>query len=159
MHHQSFTPFLMLLLVPIAIAVFVLILKFVIAKMGGAKFKFRTPLLTAPEQNMYRRLVEALPEHVVLAQVAFSQMITVEGGSREENFRKFGTARQKVADFVICDSSFKVIAVIELDDSSHSAAKDAMRDEIINEAGSKTIRWRATKQPSPNDIRHQVLGT
>lgn len=148
----------MILLVLITIAVFVLILKFAIAKMEGAKFRLRTPFLSVPEQNMYRRLVEALPEHVVLAQVAFSQMITVEGGNRKENFRKFGTARQKVADFVVCDKSFEVIAVIELDDSTHSAGKDEKRDEIIREAGSKTVRWRVTRLPSPTDIRVQILG-
>ncbi len=146
-----------LILFFITVAVIVFIAKRVLARMEGAKFKLRTPLLSAPEQNMYQRLVEALPEHVVLAQVAFSQMITVEGGSREDNFRKFGTARQKVADFVVCDQSFEVIAVIELDDSTHSSAKDEKRDEIIREAGSKTIRWRATKQPSPDEIRRLVL--
>lgn len=146
-----------LILIFIAIAVIVFIAKRVLARIEGAKFKLRTPLLSAPEQNMYRRLVEALPEHVVLAQVAFSQMITVEGGSRKENFRKFGTARQKVADFVVCDKSFEVIAVIELDDSTHSAGKDEKRNEIIREAGSKTVRWRVTRLPSPTDIRFQIL--
>ena len=33
-----------------------------------------------PEQNLYIRLVDALPEHVILALVAFSQMIRVVGG-------------------------------------------------------------------------------
>lgn len=150
-------PFLTLFLIPIVIAVFVFILKLVVEKLQGTKFKFKTPLLSVPEQELYRRLITALPDHIVLAQVAFSQLITVEGGNREENFRKFGTARQKVADFVICDKSFKVIAVIELDDSSHSAPKDEKRDEIIREAGSKTIRWRATKQPVGEEIRRLVL--
>lgn len=146
-----------LFLVLIALVIVVSLLKIALARMGGAKFKLKTSLLRVPEQDMYRRLVAALPEHVVLAQVAFSQMLTVEGGSRDKNFRKFGTARQKVADFVICDKSFKVVAVVELDDSTHSSAKDEKRDEIIREAGSKTIRWRATKQPGPDEIRRLVL--
>lgn len=62
-----------------------------------------------------------------------------------------------MADFVICDKSFSVVAVVELDDSTHNSAKDAKRDEIIREAGSKTIRWRVKSLPSPEDIRRQVL--
>jgi very-short-patch-repair endonuclease len=124
--------------------------------MGGARFKLNSPLLSAPEQELYLKLVDALPDHIVLAQVAFSQMIRVEGGNDRENFRKRLTARQKVADFVVCDRSFRVIAVVECDDSSHESEKDRKRDEIVREAGAPTIRWRATKQPSREEIRTAI---
>ena len=149
-------PFFFLFLALIAILAIKLALK-ALANAGGPAFKLKSPLLSVPEQDLYRRLVAALPDHVILAQVAFSQMIKVEGGERKENFGKFATARQKVADFVVCDKSFKVVAVVELDDSTHSREKDERRDAIIHEAGSKTIRWRTANRPTTEEIRRQVL--
>ena len=145
-------PILLLVLAAIVFA-----LRLVLDRMGGAKFKLKSPLLSAPEQELFRRLVVALPDHVVLAQVAFSQMIDVAGGSERENFRKRLTARQKVADFVVCDKAFGVTAVIELDDSSHSRARDQKRDAIVSEAGARTIRWRVSKLPTREEIRAAIL--
>lgn len=158
MHHPSLAPLLKLLLLAAALVIFVLIVKLALTRLGGSKFKLKSPLLGVRAQELYRLLVQALPDHVILAEVAFSQMIKVSGGTDREDFRKSLTARQKVADFVVCDKSFSVVAVIELDDSTHSAAKDAKRDEIIREAGSKTIRWHVSRLPRADDIRRQVLG-
>jgi hypothetical protein len=142
----------------VAVAVVILVFKLALAFRGGPKFKLKSSLLGAAEQTLYYRLIEALPDHVVLAQVAFSQMITVAGGDSDENFKKNLSARQKVADFVICDRSFSVVAVVELDDSTHSAAKDEKRDAIVTEAGSRTIRWRAGRLPDTADIKRRILG-
>lgn len=142
----------------IVIVIIGLVIKLAVKGWGGPKFKLKSPLLSAPEQELYRRLVAALPDHMILAQVAFSQMISVAGGDADENFRKRLTAQQKVADFVVCDKSFAVVAVVELDDSTHSKEKDEKRDAIIQEAGSKTVRWRVPRFPTADEIRRQVLG-
>lgn len=141
-----------LFVVATAVIVFAKVLR------STAKFKLKLPLLSSPEQDLYRRLIVALPDHIILAQVAFSQMITTAGGDSKENFRKNLTARQKVADFVVCDKSFLVVAVVELDDATHSHAKDEKRDAIIREAGSKTVRWRVSMLPNTDDIRRLILG-
>ena len=125
--------------------------------MAGAKFKLKSPLLSEPEQQLYKRLTAALPDQVVLAQVAFSQMTRVSGGTPKGNFRKYGTTRQNVADFVICDTAFKILAVVELDDSTHSREKDEHRDAIVAEAGSRTVRWHVSRMPPPEEIWRLVL--
>src|SRR5450631_4657444 len=62
-----------------------------------------TPLLTRPEQHLYGRLVRAFPGHVILAQVALSQLLVVAradvNGSAHSIANRF---RQLVADFVVC---------------------------------------------------------
>lgn len=146
-------------LILLVLAAIVFALRLALARMGGARFKLKSPLLSPPEQELYLKLVDALPDHIVLAQVAFSQMILVEGGNDRENFRKRLTARQKVADFVVCDQAFHVIAVVECDDASHDDDKDRKRDEIVKEAGAPTIRWRATKLPSRAEIRKAILAS
>lgn len=93
--------------------------------------------LTHREQAMYYRLAEVLPECNVLAQVAFSALLTAKTRATRNTFDK------KVADFVICDKAFKVIAIIELDDNSHKhqEARDAKRDEMLRQAGYTTLRF------------------
>lgn len=98
------------------------------------------PVLTLNEQPTFTRLIEALPEHFVLSQVAFSALITTTGRATRNRFNR------KVADFVVLDKSFNVVAVVELDDASHkgSEAKDADRDAMLKEAGYRVIRYKRT---------------
>lgn len=107
--------------------------------------KTRTPItgkrpLTMNEQPMFKRLNEAVPEYYVLAQVAFSAFMTAKGYATRALFNR------KIADFVILDQHFNVVAVIELDDASHNGKeeKDAQRDALIAEAGFKVIRYKKT---------------
>ena len=96
-------------------------------------------LATANEQAMYWRLVECFPqpEHVVLAQVSFGALLTAKEGASRYSFS------QKRADFVLADKSFKVLAVIELDDSSHKGRElqDGQRDDMLIQAGYKVLRY------------------
>ncbi|MBA1148226.1 DUF2726 domain-containing protein [Ectothiorhodospiraceae bacterium WFHF3C12] len=115
------------------------------------------PLLSRPEQVLFHRLREALPEYEVLAQVSFSQFIRAKGDTRKENWRRFAMARQKVADFVICNPDFSVLAVVELDDRSHRRGKDQKRDALLAEAGIPCHRWHVKRMPSGEQIRSVVL--
>ena len=93
----------------IATAIFIVIAALALAafkpKTKNAKFSAKIPL-SKPEQILYYLLVRALPNHIVLAQVAFSRFLKTTGGSKKENYGKFATARQKVADFLICNKNF-----------------------------------------------------
>lgn len=123
-----------------------------------AKFYSKQTLMSDPEQELFRRLVKALPDHFVFAQVAFSQFLFTDGGDRKEKFGTMATMKQKVADFIICSHRFNMVAVIELDDASHDPAKDAKRDEVLREAGLKPLRWHVSKMPDAAKIRLDVLG-
>lgn len=55
------------------------------------------------------------------------------------------TFDRKRADFVICEKSFKVVAIVELDDSSHDGkkARDEKRDaKLLTTAGYRVLRYR-----------------
>lgn len=97
-------------------------------------------VLTMNEQPTFLRLKEALPEHHVLAQVSFNAFMTAKGYATRNLFNR------KVADFVVLDNKFNVVAIVELDDSSHKGkeGKDAERDALIAEAGYKVIRYQRT---------------
>lgn len=94
--------------------------------------------LTKHEQAMFFRLQEALPNLIVLSQVSFSALLKAKSRATRNTFDR------KRADFVICDKSFRVVAVIELDDSSHEGREkeDADRDVLLTQAGYRVLRYR-----------------
>jgi hypothetical protein len=111
---------------------------------GNARFCLkRSSLLTEREQGCYWRLVEHLaPDFIVFAQVSFSQILSTKGGTGEQNYALFGTMSQKVADFVVCRKDLSIVAVIELDDSSHRGKEeqDKKRDAAVRQAGLLSFR-------------------
>ena len=96
--------------------------------------------LTSNEQAMFWRLAEcfSMPDHAVLAQVSFGALLQAKGGASRYSYS------QKIADFVLMTKGFEVVAVIELDDSSHKGREknDANRDAMLTEAGYKVLRYR-----------------
>jgi len=118
------------------------------SRRGPVTFKGR-PLMTAREQAMYWRLKETFPGSVVLAQVAFSALVTSE--PRHRNYFD-----RKVADFVLCDPALKVQVVLELDDASHKGREraDAAREKILTRAGYKLLRL--ANVPDQDDLKAYI---
>jgi len=120
---------------------------------GNARFCLKNKtLLSEREQGCYWRLVEHLsPDFIVLAQVGFSQILSTRGGTGEQNYALYGTMRQKVADFVVCRQDLSVVAVIELDDSSHRGKEeqDKKRDAAVRQAGLLSFRLPNTPGNEP----------
>lgn len=115
-------------------------------------------VLTRPEQVLYHRLVEALPGHVVLAQVQLSRFLGVDKG---ENIQSWNNRINRMsADFVICTKDSSVVAVIELDDSSHNRKSrqdaDAKKDRALAAAGLRLIRWKTSSMPTAEQIRREL---
>lgn len=116
-------------------------------------------VLTETEQVLFHRLVEAMPECIVLTQVSMYQVISAAG---QEQLRKFRYISQKSLDFVLCKKDFSVITVIELDDASHKQHNrqraDNTKEQALEAADVKIIRWQAAKMPDVEAIRRQLGG-
>lgn len=119
----------------------------------GAHYQAKREFMTPPEQKLYQLMRQALPEHQVFAQVAFSQIFLALGGERKERNSKFGHAKQKVADFVVCTKDFKMLAVVELDDPTHTRDRDEAKDAIVKEAGLRMVRWNVKAMPTTTEIQ------
>src|SRR5580704_7547730 len=116
-------------------------------------------LLTQPEQVLYHRLVKALPNHIVLAQVQVSRVLGVKKGSR---FHEWNNRINRMSyDFVVCDKSAAVIAAIELDDKSHEAERrrdtDAKKTKATIDAGLKLVRWQVKSLPDEAAIQREII--
>ena len=121
----------------------------------------RRRILTANEEEFFHRLLRALPDHHVFPQVAVSAIIKPIDALKPEKdrhdsvFRKFS---QKKSDFVICShQSLNVVAVIELDDKSHTDPdKDWRRDGLLRAGGYITLRYLSRNKPSEAKIRRDL---
>ena len=115
--------------------------------------------LTQPEQVLYFRLLHALPEHIVLAQVQLSRILGVK---KRDNYQSWlNRINQLSADFVVCAKDATVLAVVELDDASHQSERrreaDARKTRAVEAAGLRLVRWSVSALPDDTAIRSTVL--
>ena len=121
---------------------------------GEWPFYAKRPL-SQPEQVLYHRLVAALPERIVLAQVQVSRVLGVKKGF---NFHEWNNRINRMSyDFVVCAKDSSVLAVVELDDKSHDSESrrkaDAKKDRASSAAGIRVIRWNVKALPDQAAIR------
>ena len=128
----------------IAVAIIILAVVFAVfvpAKKRKSAFsaKAKKPL-TKNEQPMYFRLIESFPDLIVLAQFSFSALMSSTATASRNKFDR------KTADFVLCTKSFDVVAVIELDDATHSGRvkEDSDRDALLTGVGYRVLRFKKT---------------
>ncbi|PPU91425.1 DUF2726 domain-containing protein [Xanthomonas albilineans] len=115
-------------------------------------------VLTNAEQVLYWRLIEALPENIVLAQVQLSRFLGVRKG--HQRIQWLNRVSQKSADFLVCNKDFSVLTVIELDDASHDRPgrhkADNDKNKAIKDAGLRIIRWHVKSMPNAAQIRDEI---
>ena len=114
----------------------------------------RKRLLTANEAEFLGRLKRALPAYEIFPQVSFAALLTDDGklsGKARWNVR--ARFDRKIADFVIYDRrTLEVVALVELDDRTHTASADRQRDAITKTGGYQTIRFQSRQKPSEAEI-------
>lgn len=125
---------------------------------GPWPFYVKRPL-SKPEQVLLHRLIRALPDHIVLAQVQVSRVLGVKKGA---NFHAWNNRINRLSyDFLVCGKDATVVAAIELDDSSHESAArvttDAKKTRATNDAGLRLIRWHVRSLPTEEAIRAELL--
>ena len=111
---------------------------------------FARPVITNFETQMFIRLKQSFPNYHVLAQVAFSALITSNDYKIRSQFNR------KVTDFVVLNDKMEVIAIIELDDPTHleKAEEDRIRDQMLTEAGYLVKRY--TNIPTVRQLQKDI---
>jgi len=106
-------------------------------------------LLTEPEQVLYRRLVQALPGHIVLAQVQLMRALRFRRGAWSP--RVFNRICQLSVDFLVLKPDTSIVAAVELDDASHARPDrrdaDARKEHALWCAGVPLLRWHVGRMP------------
>jgi hypothetical protein len=114
-------------------------------------------LMTDNELEFFGRLVAALPDHYIFPQVAMSALLEASSSDkRMAHSDRLRIAQQRI-DYVVCNKRCEVVAVVELDDRTHSRAKDKIRDSRLEQAAVKTVRFQSRQKPTADAIRAAVL--
>ena len=161
-HHIA--PFMKTLLVFTILLLLVLAAVVITIQSKGAKSKNRAGayqrrnLMTDNELEFFGRLVAALPDHCVFPQVAMSALLEpASGDKRTAHGDRLRIAQQR-ADYVVCTKSGDVVAIVELDDKTHSRTKDQLRDSRLEQAGIRTVRFQSSHKPTPAAILVAIVG-
>ena len=152
---------LKMLFVVVALAVLAAIVFAFLKRRGGSgsgdapwPFYAKKPL-TQPEQILYHRLVAAMPECIVLAQVQLSRVLGVKKGF---SFNQWNNRINRMSlDFCVCLKDSTVVAAVELDDKTHEKASrieaDAKKEKALSAAGIALVRWNVSALPDEATIR------
>ena len=140
----------------LAVVVFIFLKKRRESAAGDAQWPFyaKKPL-TQPEQILYHRLVTAMPECIVLAQVQLSRVLGVKKGF---SFNEWNNRINRMSlDFLVCLKDSTVVAAVELDDKTHEKTSrvdaDAKKEKALSAAGITLVRWNVSALPDEATIR------
>lgn len=147
--------FISMLMLAIAAIVIVMLKKRGGLGDGGAWPFYAKKPLTQPEQVLYHRLVGALPECIVLAQLQLSRVLGVKRGF---SFHEWNNRINRMSlEFVVCLKDSTIVAAVELDDKSHELAArkvaDDKKEKVLSAAGITLIRWKTNALPDEAAIR------
>ena len=125
---------------------------------GGPPAPVARPFLTARETAMLVAIERVLPAHRIHAQVAMGALLQVPVRlSRRATHADRNSFSQKIVDFVVQDrASGGIVALVEVDDRSHDARRDQVRDLMTARAGYRTIRIAASAKPTLADVRQAL---
>jgi hypothetical protein len=116
------------------------------------------PFMTRREMAMLDILERLVPECRFHAQVSMGALLDapkVMGKARHASDRN--AFSQKIVDFVMQDRrTGAIVALIEIDDSSHTPDRDRVRDIMTAGAGYRTVRIGRSVQPNFNEVRAAV---
>jgi very-short-patch-repair endonuclease len=153
-----------IVLLLVIVVTLVVVLAFFKAKRQGGigdgvwPFYAKKPL-SQPEQILYFRLLQALPEHIILAQVQLSQLLGVKKGNNYQAW--FNRINRMSADFVVCNKDLSIVGVIELDDATHQRddrqVADARKDKALASADVRIVRWQARAIPDIDTIQSTFM--
>lgn len=113
-------------------------------KHAELKYQSRGALLSPGELRFYRALHEVVQDrYLVMAKVRLADLIEAEEGFHSTAGRKIS---QRHADFVLVTKrGLRIAAVVELDDKSHLAPEQQIRDaylaDALHAAGVPLIRF------------------
>jgi hypothetical protein len=135
-----------------------LVLVLVLALFWARRPRYRRqPIMTANEREFYGRLVAACPDCQIWPQVPILALVRPEA---KEGTRAFWLAFRMISntrvDWVIA-RDMEVLAIVELDDRTHDARKDARRDQVLKSCGYRVIRFSSKNRPDPQQIHEAVF--
>lgn len=119
-----------------------------------------TRVLGTHERLAYQAVTRAMPEHLVLAEVALARFLEVPRRHSYSEWLK--RAGHLSADLLVCDGASRVLAVVVLrtpQDSSRRMRRIQRIQRVLNAARVRVLVWTASENRSAEQIREAILPT
>lgn len=111
------------------------------------------------ESLLYYLLKSGLPDFEVFAGVSLARVVGAsgEGREREQQLRRLA---QYQLDFVICDKSMQVVAVVEVESAAGAgpAGDQRFKSDLLKQAGIRLVRINPAALPQRGQIRTLIDG-
>ena len=149
----------------IAVVIIALFIMFGSGKSEASKLPYipKDRLLSNAELSFYQVLNSTLRDNVTLfAKVRIADIVGIKKGlDAKSKMSHLGKIAQKHVDFVITDAqTSKIIAAIELDDSTHNSERGQKRDRFVNNvfvsANIPLVRFPAKRGYQLQDLMSQL---
>jgi len=129
-----------------------------------APYELRGPLFTPAERSFYGALNLACESQaLIFGKVRIADILKpIKGLNRSEWQTAFNKISAKHFDFVLCNpNDLSILAVVELDDKTHSQQKQIKRDEFVElaceTAQLKLHRFKASASYSVEEIKSKIF--
>lgn len=130
-------------------------------KSAALPYRKREYLFTRGEAEFYRAMLAGVAGRLVVSgKVRMEDVLEVRGaGKATQSYQN--RIRSKHFDFVLCEpGSMRILAAVELDDSSHRRSDRADRDRFVDEAcrgaGLVLVRFPAASKYDPSAIAREI---
>lgn len=111
------------------------------------------------ESLLYYLLKAGLPGFEVFAGVSLARVVGApgDGRDREQQVRRLS---QYQLDFVICDKSMRVVAVVDVESAAgaETAGDQRFKSDILSQAGIRVVRVNSAAPPRREQIRTLISG-
>lgn len=115
------------------------------------------PIMTQTELQVYDKLLQALPNYMIFAQVQVSRVVQ---SPDEDNLYWFNFINRLSYDFVVCRTDGTPIAAIEIDDDTHEMQErqeaDTRKDLATQAANIIMLRWDVREIPTVRQITKSI---
>jgi len=146
----------------------ILVVLVVLAKQKDSTKEFsyeqNGPLFSPAERSFFGVLNQAVQHNaVVFGKVRVADVLRPTKGMNKSNWQKsFNRISSKHFDYVVCSpDTLSVLAVVELDDKSHSKGARSARDRLLEDAcsgaGLTLHRFRAAATYSISEVRNTLF--
>ena len=111
------------------------------------------------ESLLYYLLKAGLPDAEIFAGVSLARVVGAsgEGRDREQQVRRLG---QYQLDFVVCDKSMKILAVVELESAVGGAevGDQRFKSDVLKQAGIRHVRVNPAVLPRREQVAALISG-
>jgi len=119
----------------------------------------RERFLGQSETLIYYLLKTGVPDHEVFANTTLALVVGAPGNGRdrEQQVRRLS---QYQLDFVICDKSMRVVAVVDVESAAGAgtAGDQSFRSGILRQAGIRVVRVSPAALPRREQVRALIIG-